>query len=53
MYEFEYFQCKFVKIESKISRLAEVETASFFLRPLIANLLFSPQNPAGNPLIFS
>jgi hypothetical protein len=31
MYEFEYFKCKFVRIESKISGLAEVEFASFFL----------------------
>jgi hypothetical protein len=30
MYEFEYIKCKFVRIESKISRLAEVESASFF-----------------------
>jgi hypothetical protein len=35
MYEFEYFKCKFVRIESKISRLVEVESASFFLSPLI------------------
>ncbi len=42
MYEFEYFKCKFVRIESKISRLAEVESASFFLSPLIANPLISP-----------
>ncbi len=42
MYEFEYFKCKFVKIESKIGRLAEVESASFFLSPLITNLLISP-----------
>jgi hypothetical protein len=27
MYEFEYFKCKFVRIESKISGLAEVESA--------------------------
>jgi hypothetical protein len=31
MYEFEYFKSKYVTIESKISRLAEVESASFFL----------------------
>ncbi len=31
MYEFYYFKCKFVRIEYKISRLAEVESASFFL----------------------
>ncbi len=31
MYEFEYFKCKFVRIESKISGLAEVESATFFL----------------------
>jgi hypothetical protein len=31
MYEFEYFKCKFVMIESKISGLAEVESTSFFL----------------------
>ncbi len=42
MYEFEYFKCKFVRIESKISELAEVESASFFLSPLIANPLISP-----------
>jgi hypothetical protein len=38
MYEFEYFKCKFVRIESK----AEVESASFLLSPLIANPLISP-----------
>jgi hypothetical protein len=42
MYEFEYFKCKFVRIESKISELAEVESANFFLSPLIANPLISP-----------
>jgi hypothetical protein len=42
MYEFEYFKCKFVRIEYKISGLAEVESASFFLSPLIANPLISP-----------
>jgi hypothetical protein len=45
MYEFEYFKffkCKFVWIESKISGLAEVESASFFLSPLIPNPLISP-----------
>jgi hypothetical protein len=31
MYEFEHFKCKFVRIESKISGLAEVESAIFFL----------------------
>jgi hypothetical protein len=35
MYEFEYFKCKFVIIESKISGLAEVESADFFLSPLL------------------
>ncbi len=52
MNEFEYFKCKFVRIESKISGLAEAESASFFLSPLIANTLISPLNPAANPLIF-
>ncbi len=42
MYEFGYFKCKFVRVESKTSGLAEVESASFFLSPLIANLLISP-----------
>jgi hypothetical protein len=42
MYEFEYFKCKFVGIESKTSGFAEVESASFFLSPLIANPLISP-----------
>jgi hypothetical protein len=42
MYEFEYFKCKFVRIDSKISGLAEVESASFFLSPLITNPLISP-----------
>ncbi len=37
MYEFEYFKCKFVRIESKISGFAEVESACFFLSLLIAN----------------
>jgi hypothetical protein len=41
MYEFEYFKCKFVRIESTISGLAEVESESFFLSPLIANPLVS------------
>jgi hypothetical protein len=41
MYEFEYFKCKFVRIKSKISGLAEVESAGFFLSLLIANLLIS------------
>jgi hypothetical protein len=31
MFEFECFKCKFVRIESKISRLAEVESLVFFL----------------------
>ncbi len=30
MYEFEYFKCEFVRIESKINGLVEVESASFF-----------------------
>ncbi len=30
MYEFEYFKCKSVRIKSKISGLAEVESVSFF-----------------------
>ncbi len=42
MYEFEYFKYKFVRVESNTSGLAEVESASFFLRPLIANPLISP-----------
>jgi hypothetical protein len=42
MYEFGYFKCKFVRIESKISELVEVESASFFLNLLIANPLISP-----------
>jgi hypothetical protein len=42
MYEFKYFKCKFVRIEFKISGLAKVESASYFLSPLIANLLISP-----------
>ncbi len=37
MYESKYFKCKFVRIEYKISGLAEIESASFFLSPLIAN----------------
>jgi hypothetical protein len=41
MYEFEYFKSKFVRTESKTSGLAEVESACFFLSPLIANLLIS------------
>jgi hypothetical protein len=32
MYEFEYFKCEFVRIEFKISGLAEVESASFLVR---------------------
>ncbi len=31
MYEFEYFKCKFVRIESKISGSAEVKSASLFV----------------------
>jgi hypothetical protein len=31
MYEFEYIKCTFVRIESKISGLAEVESTSFLL----------------------
>jgi hypothetical protein len=31
MYEFECFKCKFVMKKSKISRLVEVEPASFFI----------------------
>jgi hypothetical protein len=31
MYVFEYLKCKVVRIESKISGLAEVESANFFL----------------------
>jgi hypothetical protein len=46
MYEFEYFKCKFVRIEYKISKLVEVESASFFLSPLIANPLLSPAESA-------
>jgi hypothetical protein len=42
MYEFGYFKCKCVRIESKISGLVEVESASFFHSPLIANPLISP-----------
>ncbi len=42
MYEFEYFKCKFLRIESKISGFAEVESTSFFLSQLIANPLISP-----------
>jgi hypothetical protein len=37
-----YFKCKYVRIEYKISELAEVESASFFLGPLIANPLIFP-----------
>jgi hypothetical protein len=43
MYEFEYFKCKSVWIESKIRELAKVESAIFFLSPLIANPLISPR----------
>jgi hypothetical protein len=53
MYEFEYFQCKFVRIEFKISGFAEVESASYFLRPLIANPIISPTESSAHPLIFS
>ncbi len=42
MYEFEYFKCKYVRIESKTSGLADIKSASFFLSPLIANPLISP-----------
>ncbi len=42
MNEFEYFKCKFVRIESKISKLVEVESASFFLSLLIVNPLIYP-----------
>ncbi len=42
MYEFESCKCKFVRIESKIIGLAEVESARFFLSQLIANPLISP-----------
>jgi hypothetical protein len=31
MYEFECLKCEFVRIESKSSGLAEVESATFFL----------------------
>jgi hypothetical protein len=31
MYEFEYFNCKYVRIKSQISGSAEAESASFFL----------------------
>jgi hypothetical protein len=30
MYEFKYFMCKFVRIESRISGLAEAESTSLF-----------------------
>jgi hypothetical protein len=43
MYEFEYFKCKLVRIKPKISGLMEVESASFFLSPQIANRLISPK----------
>ncbi len=46
------FKYKFVRITSEISGLAEVESAKFFLSPLIANPLISPQNQSANPLIF-
>jgi hypothetical protein len=38
MYESEHFKFKFVRIESKISGLSEVESASFFLSSIITNL---------------
>jgi hypothetical protein len=41
MYAFEYFKCKFIRIKSNICGLAEVESAIFFLIPLIANPLIS------------
>jgi hypothetical protein len=53
MYEFQYFKCKSVRIKFNIGVLAEVEFASYFLCPLIANPLISPKNLAANPLIFS
>jgi hypothetical protein len=42
MYEFEYFNCKVVRIKSKLSGLSEVESANFFLSLLITNPLISP-----------
>ncbi len=42
MYESKYYKCKFERIESEVSWLAEVESASFFLSPLITNPLISP-----------
>jgi hypothetical protein len=42
MYEFQYFKCKFVRIKSNISGLAEVESVGFFHSPLIDNTLISP-----------
>jgi hypothetical protein len=45
MYEFEYLKCKFVRIESKISGLAEVESASFFLSPLLADYRLAERPP--------
>jgi hypothetical protein len=42
MYEFEYFNSKYIRIKSKISGLAEVQSASLFLSPLIANPLIFP-----------
>jgi hypothetical protein len=44
MYEFGYLKCKFVRIKSKISGLVEVESASFFLSPLIANLISTTES---------
>ncbi len=42
MYEFEYFKCKFVRIESKFIGLAEVKSAIFFFSQLDADPLISP-----------
>ncbi len=44
MYEFEYFKYKFVRIKSKISELAELESANFPHRisPLIRKFFLSP-----------
>jgi hypothetical protein len=52
MYEFEYFKFKFVRIEYKISRLAEVESAYFFLSSLIVNPLISPTESGRNSAKF-
>jgi hypothetical protein len=40
--QFEYLNCKYIRIKSKISGLAEVKSASLFLSPLIANPLIFP-----------